>query len=46
MSGLKESVKKEWSGDVDLNDVAVRELHSEYLDSLRFLDAEYEGLSC
>ena len=39
VSGLKESVKKEWSGDVDLNDGAVRELHQEYTESLRFLGA-------
>lgn len=39
VSGLKESMKKEWSGDVDLNDGAVCELHQEYIESLRFLGA-------
>ena len=32
-------MKKEWSGDVDLNDGAVHELHQEYIESLRFLGA-------
>lgn len=39
VSGSKESVKKEWSGDVDLNNGVVSELHNKYMDSLRFLDA-------
>lgn len=38
VSGLKESTKKEWSGDVDLNNGEIHELHSQYIDSLRFLD--------
>lgn len=37
VSGLKESVKKEWSGDVDLNDGAVLTLHTQYMESLKFL---------
>ena len=37
VSGLKESVKKEWSGDVDLNDGSVQILHEQYLECLEFL---------
>ena len=39
VSGLKESVKNEWSGDVDQNDGRVRELHAEYKECLMFLEA-------
>ena len=35
--GLKESVKMEWSGDVDLNDGKVATLHAEYKSCLKFL---------
>ena len=35
--GLKESVKMEWSGDVELNDGKVAMLHAEYKSRLRFL---------
>ena len=37
--GLKESMKNEWSGDVDLNDGTVHKLHHEYVKSLSFLAA-------
>ena len=37
--GLKESMKNEWSGDVDLNDGTVHKLHHEYVESLSFLAA-------
>ena len=36
---LKESMKMEWSGDVDLNTGAVSKVHSEYRSYLKFLDA-------
>jgi len=39
VSGLKESVKLEWSGDVDLNNGKLQELHSEYKSSLEFVEA-------
>ena len=37
ISGLKESVKKEWSGDVNLNDGSVEMLRTQYLESQKFL---------
>lgn len=38
VKGLKESVKLEWSGDVDLNDGKVAALHSEYMARLHFVE--------
>ena len=37
VGGLKESVKLDWSGDVDLNDGKVATLHAEYKSRLKFL---------
>ena len=34
-AGLGESVKKEWSGDVDLNDGKVKQMHDAYLSRLK-----------
>ena len=39
VGGLEESMKKEWSGDIDLNDGAANKLHQDYMESLRFLAA-------
>lgn len=39
VAGLKESVKQEWSGDVDLNDGKVAALHAEYKTRLGFIKA-------
>ena len=44
VSGLKESVKMEWSGDVDLNDGRVQELHKEYKKCLQFVDSVGVGM--
>ena len=35
MAGLGESVRKEWSGDVDLNDGKVNQIHDAYLSRLK-----------
>ena len=35
-AGLRESVKKEWSGDVDWGDGQVKDLHEKYLAYLHF----------
>ena len=37
MSGLGESVRGEWNGDVDLNDGAVSHLYNEYKQHLDFV---------
>ena len=44
VSGLKESVKMEWSGDVDLNDGRVQELHKEYKKCLQFVNSVGVGM--
>ena len=36
VGGLKESVKLDWSGDVDLNDGKVATLHAKYKSHLNF----------
>ena len=38
LSGLGESVKGEWSGDVDLNDGSTQQLYKSYRKQLDFLD--------
>ena len=38
LSGLGESVKGEWSGDVDLNDGSTQQLYKSYGKQLDFLD--------
>ena len=39
MSDLVESVKHEWSGDVDLGDGAVQKEYATYLERLEFVDS-------
>lgn len=39
LSGLGESVKGEWSGDVDLNDGSTQQLYRNYRKQLDFLDS-------
>ncbi len=41
--GLSESVKLEWSGDVDLNDRVVEKMHAMYMKRLKFI--EHAGVS-
>ena len=38
ITGLKESTKREWSGDVNLNNGKVAKLHGEYITQLRFIE--------
>lgn len=38
VGGLKESVVHEWSGDVDLNDGKLANLHSEYMARRKFVE--------
>lgn len=38
VEGLKESVEHEWSGDVDLNDGKLAELHSKYMARRKFIE--------
>jgi len=38
LSGLGESVRGEWSGDVDLNDGSTQQLYTNYRQQLDFLD--------
>ena len=35
VAGVSESVRKEWSGDVDLNDGRIKQMHDTYLNRLR-----------
>ena len=44
LPGLGESVRKHWSGDVDLNDGRIKLMHDAYLKRLEF--AKQIGLSC
>ena len=44
LPGLGESVRKQWSGDVDLNDGQVKHMHDAYLKRLEF--AKQIGLTC
>ena len=44
LHGLGESVRKQWSGDVDLGDGQVKRMHEAYLKRLQF--AKQIGLSC
>ncbi len=37
VSGLNESLRLEWSGDVDLNDGCVAKMHEEYIERLKFI---------
>ena len=37
LPGLGESVRREWSGDVDLGDGQVKQLHDTYLNRLKFI---------
>ena len=39
VSGLGESVKLQWSGDVDLNDGKLDEMHSAYSTRLQFIES-------
>ena len=38
VSGLSESVRMEWSGDVDLDDGTLQELYAAYRDRLNFIE--------
>lgn len=37
VQGLRESVRLEWSGDVDMNDGKLKKMHSLYLKRLNFI---------
>ena len=37
--GLRESVMHEWSGDVDMGDGKVQEMHQSYTNKLKFINA-------
>lgn len=39
VSGLMESTRKVWNGDVDLGDGLVQEQHEAYLKRLKFIDS-------
>lgn len=39
VEGLKESLKHEWSGDVDLNDGKLAKLHDEYMIRRKFIES-------
>ena len=38
VSGLGESVRLEWSGDVDLNDGSMQRSHEAYIQRLKFIE--------
>ena len=38
-TGLRESVHKEWSGDVDWGDNALQKCHNEYMAYLKFVQS-------
>ena len=38
VAGLSESVRNEWSGDVDLNDGKVKQMHDAYISRLKMVD--------
>lgn len=38
VSGLSESSHMEWSGDVDLNNGSIEEMHQAYINRLKFID--------